>query len=1020
MPSSLKLFPLYAENDREAVKPVLDALKLKNVTVTGGENPAPGSTVLLFLSENFSADEELQIKYFAAEGSALSVIPVNLDGSEPPELVKSALYARHTISAKDRSPEELAELIAASSEQTKPKSRLPIILGIVIAAVVIIVLALTLGKKGDGDKPDEPAVSSSSEEEAEPEVYFGMTKEDLAKIEDVIIIGEKYAFIGPSEMRNAGQWPDTNYLGYRNWEDNHAVWYSTEDGSAIPSARYDDLGFLSYMPNLRFLYLCNAELGSIPNLSDAEKLQDVYLQDCTVFDLAWLEGAGMTSFNASACGIEDFSYLGSCEWLKFVHIDFTGTARADFTDFSPTHLDRLELENGFELADIDLSSLASCKSISLLRFRDIPLSDISWLSGNPSIQHLELENLQRLPDISAVETLTTLKGLHISNCPQIADYTPVSGCTRLNEFSLHTEWNQETDLMFLSGLNRLSNISVSGLSMDSLDFLEELSGNGRMSLSLHADIRDYAGLADVDGYERLEIGPDNGDASAFLPYLVDKYVNELVLDRCYGLDLSVLPDVRTRLEIKNCDLRDLSGMPALNILELALVNNPYLTSLSGIEAFATLGKDYIGKLDILNCPRLTDFSALDGAVFKELWFRYQFILPDFGKMSFNNLYFEGIDGMTDLHFLENIEDRKYDTFSFAGQDEITDLSPLRKLSIQTLKIPPQLEAQAKELKNDGVIGKYEIVFPEAGWFYDESELSLLSLEELDTLPAALLSRVARVKIIGNRVLDWHRYNLEKRWYDDSDHIVLRDHQRDYEEEFTETGSITDFEKLLRLSSLRELELDCQPITDLSGIQDFSSLEVLTLQYDSQLTDISPAFTLQSIRSLMLRGIPVDSLEGIQNLKKLNFLNLDSMQITDLSALESCDFSNAEEYGGFQLEMYSMNDCRDFDFLENIHSFRYLAICDNDAANWLDKVKDAYIPYLTAHNSKMTNEDVAGIAANHPELIELQMSWNREVTDLTPLLQLENLTFLRISHDMEEAIRSLDGAEYTFRLEIEGE
>ena len=83
MPSSLKLFPLYAENDREAVKPVLDALKLKNVTVTGGENPAPGSTVLLFLSENFSADEDLQIKYFAAEGSTLSVIPVNLDGSDP-------------------------------------------------------------------------------------------------------------------------------------------------------------------------------------------------------------------------------------------------------------------------------------------------------------------------------------------------------------------------------------------------------------------------------------------------------------------------------------------------------------------------------------------------------------------------------------------------------------------------------------------------------------------------------------------------------------------------------------------------------------------------------------------------------------------------------------------------------------------------------------------------------------------------------------------------------------------------
>jgi hypothetical protein len=72
----------------------------------------------------------------------------------------------------------------------------------------------------------------------------------------------------------------------------------------------------------------------------------------------------------------------------------------------------------------------------------------------------------------------------------------------------------------------------------------------------------------------------------------------------------------------------------------------------------------------------------------------------------------------------------------------------------------------------------------------------------------------------------------------------------------------------------------------------------------------------------------------------------------------------------------------------------------------------------------TAEDVNALFAefvrNHPELMELDIPWNEGITDLTPVLELENLQKVRISTNMEAARASLEGAEYNFRLEIEGE
>ena len=56
------------------------------------------------------------------------------------------------------------------------------------------------------------------------------------------------------------------------------------------------------------------------------------------------------------------------------------------------------------------------------------------------------------------------------------------------------------------------------------------------------------------------------------------------------------------------------------------------------------------------------------------------------------------------------------------------------------------------------------------------------------------------------------------------------------------------------------------------------------------------------------------------------------------------------------------------------------------------------------------------AEAHPELEELELFWNQDLTDLSPLLQMENLERVRIGDGMEEARKSLEGKEFSFTLE----
>ena len=88
-----------------------------------------------------------------------------------------------------------------------------------------------------------------------------------------------------------------------------------------------------------------------------------------------------------------------------------------------------------------------------------------------------------------------------------------------------------------------------------------------------------------------------------------------------------------------------------------------------------------------------------------------------------------------------------------------------------------------------------------------------------------------------------------------------------------------------------------------------------------------------------------------------------------------------------------------------------------------KLRDQVVK-LRAQLEGESEEDVNGLFADfvraHPGLRELWIPWNPGIQDLTPLLGLEELQYVRVSADMKEAIASLDGKGIHFDFEIEGQ
>ena len=143
---------------------------------------------------------------------------------------------------------------------------------------------------------------------------------------------------------------------------------------------------------------------------------------------------------------------------------------------------------------------------------------------------------------------------------------------------------------------------------------------------------------------------------------------------------------------------------------------------------------------------------------------------------------------------------------------------------------------------------------------------------------------------------------------------------------------------------------------------------------------------------------------------------------DLAPLGEVDFSSSENREGVILQLEASRDrlvYENLDALSAIPRFEWLNMNGIDAGSYLEYIRQAQIRGFSATDS-FNDETLTSFIEDHPEIEELHIPWNEEVHDLTGLTGLSQLRYVKVSANMWSAIQSLEGQDYDFELEIEGQ
>ncbi|MBR3179234.1 MAG: hypothetical protein IKF49_06925 [Clostridia bacterium] len=882
------VYPLYCKENADAVRPILAALKKSGLSVQTGSAPKDSDAVLLFLSSDLTSESEVTDTFLRCDSKGMEVLPVNLDGCTPPEVFQNALIARHSIMAERYGAEELAQKI---KEALKKPSRLPWIL--LAAALVVLIgiggILLTRGFRPDPDTPEPTPVPTKS-----PEVPDDI-KDYLEDICEVGIVGEKVYYYRISEQNDLSEYPEyglTYEEAYRTDEDTGSHWYSKEDGHEYLYTEYGDLSYLILLQNLKYLTVAEMN-GTLPDLSALEHLRYVTIADSGITDLSFLRDSSITYFEYRGGPDASFSELNECKDLNTIVLTVYGTKAPDLSSFAPPSAEYMYLNGGSYQQPADLSSWkGNYPNLKCLEFEFFQLKNLLFLDGMDQLERLYL-GFMSVPTLDGISNLKNLKQLVLRDAHDLADISAVEGCTALEQFRI-LGYPDRTTVRDLSPLGKLPNlyyISNVGVMNRDLNFLKEMKIKQDIYFVFvnHA-VEDFSGFEAIDSYGLLYLNMNSNDPSEALRYLQNADIGTLQIRNAFNVDLSGLTNVKEELVLETCDVSDLSTLEDSDIRYMVFLDCSQLQSLEGLQSNRAFGRKADGTtgggLLLEDCPHVVDWSALDGMQLEELDLLRVNTLPDFSKFTADYITLEGIPDLTDLSCFEALDRSRTYSISLGNQDGLTDISVLYTLKGDYLSIRPEWKEQAKELVDLGIFQSYEIIYPDSSWQPNDSELSLLSLEELDLLPKSVLKRVRAVGIAGEQVFNPNEKHLETDFELEEPKQVLVDNRTQQRSEVISSSESFDPVRLKDLENLEQLILTETDTASLEGIQYLTGLKRLYVFGNRNLSDVSAVFTLQGLEELDLSANGNFSLEGIENLRRLKELRIKHWNGADLTPLLS--------------------------------------------------------------------------------------------------------------------------------------
>ena len=602
----------------------------------------------------------------------------------------------------------------------------------------------------------------------------------------------------------------------------------------------------------------------------------------------------------------------------------------------------------------DLTKLGQLTGLRTLKIIAQPIASLEGIDSLQDLEEINLRNCQNLQDISRLFILEKVQDINIYNAP-VSSIQGIQNLTSLRSLDL-----TDTHVTDLSPLAEC-------------DFSDAYAQEG-LTLCVRSTVQvdDWSPLETIRKFNCVNL--DESEFDVWLPHMQSAEVTQLCLER-----------------IRRKEATDLSVLGSVKAKSLRLDSIDYLSSLHGLEDLIASGS--LQTLEVLGCPRLTDWSALDGGTLPKLWLWSAFSIPDLTNMHIGTLRLERMDWLTDLSPLETLPKEDEINVELVNLENLKDLSALRQLKGNRLAVSENLLQQARTVVNSGAFKSVEIA-DEDWWGVSNSQFTLTSMEELESLPESVLSMVTQLYMAGDRIYDRSRYNIDDDW--NNGHLTMQLHEFETDERTpVERGSMKNLTVFSKLTGLRELILDCQSLTSLAGIENLVSLEKLEIRDAPSLSDVGDLWQMKNLRIIMFQFTDIHSIDGLQNLRQLESLKFYDA-IPDISPLAKCDFSHAYQNGGFDLYLETDFDT-DLSPLKKIREYSHLQL-DNDKI-------ERYLPYVqnaVIHELQLNDMNQGTVTADQLPKVTDRLELHR-IPSLTSLdglkapgphtIQLDNMTNL---------------------------
>ena len=751
---------------------------------------------------------------------------------------------------------------------------------------------------------------------------------------------------------------------------------------------------INQLPNLYSLKVGNNPLTTLQGLEGLSGLSSLSIEGTQIHDLSILDAIKFTkrpSLNLNDIPCNDFSALGSIE--KFNRLSFSNTYYSLLLPYiDGKSIVRLEM-NSAGLTSLDqLGTITDLKELSV---GDNNLTNLAGLQNLSQLKVIRLNWNQGISSLDGIEQLTELEELSLEGCKEITDFSNLSTLNQLNWIQASREHREsiealKTNKWDVSYYPVIEDSGIENVLREKLDLY-------------YLENSDLVLIDSLDVIGNRSFDPENDAywAGSESCQLNDEVVSPYAV-RSFS-DFSYFPNLRelTLLCENANDLSPLLEASSLQKLTVSkdmesavemirkeadfeiVVEEPLLSD-GGLQLAVqkTLKKNTLTNVDL---DRVTELHLFGGEIFDQENDTYS---SEDGLTLLNGKEVErgqirDLSEAAKLHNLERL------TLIYQSVD---DLSPL--LSVSSLKeliVSEDMEEMAKEIELDAGFDITVLPFRiQSLQMKDKSLAEMLALiTGHNDLSRSDLAKITELNIAGNQVFD-----------PDETYVEVRDGVCYIDGEEIPSGTIHDLSDLQYLVNLEKVHLECQDIVDITALS-----------------------FLENLEQIGFKGNPLSSIDGIQTLQKLNSMDISYTDVADLSPLETIDFTSLDRR--FEIRMKQI-PCSDFSPLEKIPEFSYVEIQGTPYEQIVPYISGKKLDNLFIQDSGMKDllplsdviikdsldimdsglTSLEGIEKN-PSLQEIQIQWNPEIDDLSPLLLISGLKKVRISGNMIPAASTIE-------------